>query len=404
MSGKTLKVIRAETLITGRGDPPIHEAVIVIENGRIRAVGPASEISITKKAIEFDAAGKTVLPGLIDAHVHLALGSSEDSSWEKMKDDPESLCFYAAGNAQRALVKGVTTLGDCGGVGLICIKLREAIKAGVLTGPRLRVSGTPITTTAGHLYFIGMHADNADELRKSIRWLVEKGADFIKIMATGGYMTPISNRRRAQYSESELRIAVKDAHRLERRVVVHVNGTEGIRNAVRAGVDVLVHCNWLGMKNNETIEYDESIARLAAKKGIYADLGPIGGFTREDSRWNLGCRMRENGVKVYLSSDGIGRQACRFPSDLRSLIENTDIDPLDAITMSTRIPAEAMGLHRDLGTIEPEKIADLIIVDGNPVEDPSSFERVHMVFLRGEPVVFKGRLCVKTDLKTSLLS
>jgi len=394
MSNGTLKVIRAETLINGRGDPPIRDAVIVIEGKRIKSVGYANEFSTTEKIIEFDATGKTVLPGLIDAHVHLAFGSPEDPDWERLRDDPESLCFYAAGNAQKALVKGVTTMGDCGGVDLVTLKLREAIKAGIITGPRLRVSGTPVTTTSGHLYYIGLRADNVNEIRKSIRWLVENGVDFIKIMATGGYMTPISNRRRAQYSESGLRAAVEDAHRLRRRVVVHVNGTEGIRNAVKAGVDVLAHCNWFGIEDG-TIEYDESIARLAAKKGIYADLGPISELTKDETRWNLGCKMKKLGVKVYLSSDGIGREACRFPSDLRSFIENAEIDPLDAIKMSTSIPAEAMGLNRDLGTIEPNKIADLIVIDGDPLKDPSALERVHMVFLQGEPIVFEGKLRIK---------
>jgi len=212
-------------------------------------------------------------------------------------------------------------------------------------------------------------------------------------MATGGAMTPISNRRRAQYDEAELTAAVEDAHRLNRRVVVHVNGTEGIRNAVKAGVDVLAHCNWMG-KEEDSIEYDGSVAQSAAEKGIYADLGPIAGFTEEDSRWNLGCKMKNLGVNVYLSSDGIGRQAARLPADVKSLVENTDINPLEAIKMATKIPAEAMGLGDKLGTIEPGKAADLLIVDGNPADDIAALQRVDTVILNGEVVALKGNLRV----------
>ena len=387
------KVIRAGHLIDGTGQRPLHDAVVVIENGKIREVGSAENVSFPEKCIEIDASDRTVMPGLIDAHVHLALGASDDPVWNKVKGDLGSLCFYAAGNAQKALVSGITTLGDCGSVGSITIRLREAVKAKILAGPRLVVSGTPITTTSGHLYWIGVHADNADELRKSVRGLVEKGVDFIKIMATGGAMTPISNRRRAQYSEAELTAAVEDAHRLKRRVVVHVNGTEGIRNSVMAGVDVLAHCNWMG-KEEDSIEYDESVAELAADKGIYADLGPIGGFTEQDSRWSLGCKMKNLGVNVYLSSDGIGRQAARFPADVKLLVENTNITPLEAIKMATKIPAEAMGLGDKIGTIEPGKAADMLIVDGNPADDMAALQRVDTVILNGEVMALEGNLRV----------
>jgi len=387
------KVIRAGCLIDGTGQRPLHDAVVVIEDGKIKKVGPAEKVSFPEKCIEIDASDRTVMPGLIDAHVHLALGASDDPIWNKVKGDLELLCLYAAGNAQRALASGITTLGDCGGVGSVTIRLREAVKARILAGPRLVVSGKPITTTSGHLYWIGVHADNADELRKSIRQLVEKGVDFIKIMATGGAMTPISNRRRAQYSEAELTAAVEDAHRLKRRVVVHVNGTEGIRNSVKAGVDVLAHCNWMG-KEEDSMEYDESVAKLAADKRIYADLGPIGGFTEQDSRWSLGCKMKNLGVNVYLSSDGIGRQAARFPADVKSLVENTNITPLEAIKMATKIPAEAMGLGERVGTIEPGKAADMLIVDGNPVDDMAALLKVDTVLLNGEVMALKGNLRV----------
>ena len=408
-----IKIIRGGYLIDGTGLKPQDDAVVVIENGKIKAAGSAKDVTLPKEhahVLEINASDKTIMPGLVDGHVHLALGSLNDPIWNEIKKVPELIFSYAAGNAQKALAKGITTMQDCGGIDLTTLWLREAIRKKFLVGPKLVVAGAPITTTSGHLYFVGIRADNADELRKSIRWLVENGVDFIKIMATGGSMTPISNRRRAQYSISELTIAVEEAHRLKKRVVAHLNGTEGIKNAVKAGVDVLVHCNWLG--EDEGIEYDESIARLAASKGLYLDVGPIAGVTKpqvnyarkgselkESSRWDLALLMKSQGVKVYLSSDGIGNDASRFVTDLKSFVESGNIEPLEAITMATKIPAEAMGLANKIGTIEPGKDADIIIVDGNPVEDIAALERVDMVLLNGEIVAVKGRIHVNAPMR-----
>ena len=401
-----IKIVRGGLLIDGTGQAPLEDAVVVIEDDNIKTVGSAENVKYPEGAIEIDASDKTIMPGFVDAHVHLALGGLGDPFWKRMTEDPESSCFYAAGNAQRALAKGVTTLQDCGGLGLVTLKLREAIKEKLLVGPKLLVAGSAITTTSGHLYFTGIRADNADELRKSIRYLVEKGVDFIKIMATGGGMTPVANRRRAQYSLAELTAAVDDAHRLRKRVIVHVNGTEGIRNAVKAGVDVLAHCNWMGEEEN-TVEYDESIVKLAVGRRIYLDIAPISGVTtpqitgplseselEKSSRWHMGLQMKSLGVRMYLASDNIGKDVGRFPADLKWLVENTEINPIEAITMATRVPAEAMGLGNSVGTIEPGKSGDMIVVDGNPVHDAAAFEKVDMVLLNGELVAIKGRISV----------
>jgi imidazolonepropionase-like amidohydrolase len=392
-------IIRGDLLIDGNGEVT-ENPTILVKDGIIEQVITGKE-SITgfKDEFEIVASGKTIMPGLIDAHVHLAFGKPDEPYWNMVKDNRELLILLAAKNAQKGLLKGVTTMGDCGGVRRVTLNLRKAIDSGVLSGPRLIVSGTPITTSAGHLHNIGIKADNKTELRKAIRMLVEERVDFIKIMATGGYMTPISNRRRAQYSEDELTEAVKDAHRLKKRVVVHVNGAEGVINSVNAGVDVLVHCNWLG-EEEDTIEFDESIAKLAAKKGIYVDIGPIEGFgiqgsTEQNSRWEIGCKMKELGSKVYLSSDGIGVEADKFPSDLIKLVKNTNLPPLEAIKMSTKIPAEALGINNYVGTLEPGKKADIIIIDGNPAENIDEIKKVDTVIKNGEIVASETKLSIQ---------
>jgi imidazolonepropionase-like amidohydrolase len=390
-------IVKGDLLIDGNGQV-MEKPIILIKDGIIEDISSEKKSNLSKKEFEVVASGKTIMPGLIDAHVHLAFGKPDESCWNMVKDNRELLTLLAARNAQKGLVKGITTLGDCGGVRKVTLNLKRAVDSGILTGPRLIVSGTPITTSAGHLHNIGIKADNATELRKSIRMLVEEGVDFIKIMATGGYMTPISNRRRAQYSEDELSEAVKDAHRLKKRVVVHVNGAEGIRNAVNAGVDVLVHCNWLG-EEEETIEFDESIAKLAVKKGMYVDIGPIEGFgiqgsVDQNSRWEIGCKMKELGSKVYLSSDGIGVEADKFPSDLIKLVKNTNLTPLEAITMATKIPAEALGINKFVGTLEPGKRADIIIIDGNPAENIDELKKVDTVLKNGKIVVSETKLSI----------
>ncbi|MHA2394394.1 MAG: amidohydrolase family protein [Promethearchaeota archaeon] len=391
-------IVKGDLLIDGNGEVK-ENPTILVKDGIIEEISSEKESNLSKKEYEVVASGKTIMPGLIDAHVHLAFGKPDEPCWNMVKDNRELLTLLAARNAQKGLLKGITTIGDCGGVRKVTLNLKRAIDTGILTGPRLIVSGTPITTSAGHLHNIGIKADNKTELRKAIRTLVEDGVNFIKIMATGGYMTPISNRRRAQYSEDELREAVKDAHRLKKRVVVHVNGSEGIINSVNAGVDVLVHCNWLG-EEEETIEFDESIAKIAVKKGIYVDIGPIEGFgipgsIDQNSRWEIGCKMKELGSKVYLSSDGIGVEADKFPSDLIKLVRNTNLTPLEAITMATKIPAEALGINKYVGTLEPGKKADIIIIDGNPAENIDQLKKVDTVLKNGKIVVSETKLSIQ---------
>ena len=165
----------------------------------------------------------------------------------------------------------MTTVRDCGSRGTFLGALRDGIAAGLLPGPRLLVCGPPLTSTAGHLWVCGGEVDTAEGARALVRRLVKEGADFIKVMATGGRMTPGTNVGRAQFSVAELRAIVEDAHRLGRRVAAHCLGTEGIANAVEAGVDTVEHCDWLDA-GGEAVAFDEGVARRMAERGIYRNM------------------------------------------------------------------------------------------------------------------------------------
>ncbi|RJQ53080.1 MAG: amidohydrolase family protein, partial [Desulfobacteraceae bacterium] len=198
------KIIKAKYLIDGTGAKPVENPVILIEDGAILRITTESEAASLKDAEVIDASDRTVLPGLIDGHVHTGWGTELKPGWNGVKDDPEKLLLWGVRSAQSLLLDGITTARDCGGPGSVPFRIRDGIQAGLIAGPRLLIAGSVLTTTAGHCHFFGIESNTADALRAGVRQLVQRGVDFIKIMASGGMLTPMSNRRRAQYSVQEL--------------------------------------------------------------------------------------------------------------------------------------------------------------------------------------------------------
>ena len=188
----------------------------------------------------------TVLPGLIDCHVHLVFSHTPDPVADLVAEDDQQLLLRTAAGARQALGGGITTVRDLGGRGGVTFRVRDAINAGLLDGPRILAAGSPITITGGHCHFLGLEADGEAAVRTAARRMVKSGANCLKIMATGGRMTPISNVGVAQYSVAEIKAAVDEAHRSRITIAAHAIGTAGIRNAVEAGVNTIEHCSWLG--------------------------------------------------------------------------------------------------------------------------------------------------------------
>lgn len=403
----TRRIFTAKLLIDGTGSPPLHDPYVVVEDGIIEDIGSGrppeplvQDAELTEMPIT------TIVPGIIDSHVHLAGGRSVPRTEEPEKD-AVCLAMLAARNARIALAAGVTTVVDCGSRFGVAIFARDVIAQADIPGARIWAAGPYLTTTCGHGYRRSSPSfglDTAGELRKAVRQVVWDGADFVKIMASGGSGTPIANRRRAQYSAEELRIAVEDAHRLNKRVHCHVNAAEAMRNCIEAGVDVLEHCNWLGVEDG-TIDYDEDAARLAGKKGLFAGINcpaPFTLLTAHDgsaqdwgsmTRWDLARQMQEAGVRVSINTDAGGEGLDMLPRYMSQMVEEERATAMEVIEMTTRIPAEAIGLGGRLGSLEKGKLADMIFVAENPLDNMSTLASPMLVVKEGE-VVAKDRKIV----------
>ena len=407
-------VLRASRLIDGTGATPMDDPLLVIENGRIEAICRGElPPPLVANAVFVDLPGKTLLPGLIDSHVHLVFDAGPDHASVTRRlaeQDDQSVLLRALRNAQALLRSGITTARDCGDRGWVTLKVRQAIDEGLFVGPRLLCCGPPITTTAGHLHFCGNEADSEDAVRRAVRTAVKHGADFIKVMATGGIMTPGSNPRLPQFSLPEVKAITSESHRLGRRVAAHVLGYESILPCLEAGVDTFEHCNWMAPEAKDGFQFQPQLAREMARRGvtwghtvvgIYRDLLPDANAPEEVQKQQV-QRLREEmdrfrralaaGVRMMLSSDaGVqGTPFERFVDGLEVAVVGMGVAPLAAIEACTRIPAEALGLAHEIGTLVPGRRADILVVDGDPSTDIGVLRRVAQV-LRDGRVVHQNR-------------
>jgi imidazolonepropionase-like amidohydrolase len=409
-----LTVIEAGRLVDGTGAEPIESARIVIEGERIREVGPASQVGLPNgDADRIDFSEYTIVPGLLDGHVHLVFSALPTTLPDILSDDNPRILLRAVHNAQLALRVGVTTVRDCGGRDLMPLKLRDAIAAGVLPGPRILAAGPAITVTGGHCYFFNGEVDSADGLRKLARKLAKDGVDFFKIMATGGRMTPNTNVTAAQFTREELAALVSEAKRLNRKTTAHGHGTAGIRNAVAAGIDCIEHCTWVSEEDDTVVDYDPSVADQMAKQGTYlsptispsraANASTTDAHLSETRRRTMHMRplireaqrdMLARGVKIIGSTDaGVANVPLdSMPGELESAVEELGLTPMQAIVAATYTGSQAFGRSDDFGSLQVGRRADFLVVDGDPTRNISDIRKLRWVFKDGVAEVENGRL------------
>ena len=414
-----MQIIRAARLIDGRRAEPLLDHALFIEDGQIHDLKPwRNELSTTQV---IDLGNATLLPGFIETHAHLVLdpGMHDRSNWHPSN---ETLLLLDVGNAQSALRAGVTTICDAGGPNPILFALRDAIRDGTVIGPRLLASGYPITTARGHgmpdeytdkqpasdkpattprKTVLGLVATTAEEVRQAVRAQVEAGADFIKTMATGGGGKPVS-----QYGFAELHAAVTESRNLGKRIIAHCHGTAGIRDAVEAGVTRVEHCSFL--EEGDSI-FHADIAAKIVEKGIYVcptntvDYRNWQRFQEPKDTERLAPRKQivptwralyEHGVQFVAGSDA-GTSHVFFDDYaliMELMVKELGMTPMQAILSGTRIAAEAIGLEKEIGTLETGKCADLVAVEGNPLNDITALRQIRLVMSSGKSfgVLFKN--------------
>jgi imidazolonepropionase-like amidohydrolase len=405
-------VVRASHLIDGLNPQRVDDGVVVVNDGVIVAAGAAHSVTIPtgSDVTTYDFPGCTVLPGLIDSHTHLVFSASDQALEDAINDSDETLLLRGIANAQAELRCGVTTVRDCGGRGFLTLAVRDGIKRGIVVGPRILAASMPITTTGGHLNFCGLEADGVPELIKTTRRLCKAGVDFIKVMATGGGMTPGTNSRAPQYSVEELSAIVGEARRMgNRHVAAHCHATQGIRNAVEAGIRTIEHCSWLHPEDG--LEYDPRTVERMVEKGTYVtltmgseraaikpddQLAPwqIQGKHHYGEHFDLLRRTVQGGARYIAASDaGVSRTFFgEYPLTLEVMVTKLDIAPMDVLRATTGNAAVALGVSNAIGALSPGRRGDVLVVDGDPLSDIRAMRSVRAVYRDGTQLVNSGSL------------
>ena len=411
--GSGVVVLRAARLIDGTGAPPISNAVVVVTDEKITAVGTSGTVKTPEGAKVIDLGDATLLPGLIDAHTHLigrVLGDPE-SETAAFKDYDSFGAILGVLHARDTLLAGFTTVRNVGASGAFDdMALRKAINEGWTIGPRIQTAGHALGITGGHCDANGLRpgmlersiadgiADGPDQIRAAVRYQVKFGADVIKTCATGGVLSEGDAVGATQYSYEELKALVDEASKLERKVAAHAHGTEGIKLAVRAGVASIEHGSFL----------DEEGARLMAQKGTYlvptlmaaegveraARSGVLKGLRAEKALAAAAAARR--GIKLAVANKvpiALGTDAGVIPHGTNArefslLVDWGGLSPMDALVAGTLNGARLLGWDKNLGSLAPGKWADIVAVSGDPLKDIHNMEKPLFVMKNG--IIFKN--------------
>jgi imidazolonepropionase-like amidohydrolase len=395
--------IHAGHVLEVKSGKMLSDQMLVIEDGKIVSINSAAGTKVASDTVRIDLPNATLLPGFIDAHTHLTMDPK--FGYETLALSTSRQALIGARNARLTLLAGFTTVRNVGAKDFSDVALRDAINAGDVPGPRMLVSGPPLSITGGHcdnnMLPFEYHASNdgvADGLaavQHKVRENIKYGADLIKVCATGGVLSLGDNPQHSQYTLEEMKAIVADAHRLGRKVAAHAHGAEGIRWAAEAGVDSVEHGSYIddagiaAMKEHGTYLVPTLYLGdwMIDNAGLTHLPPPLLAKAREvipAARKNI-ARALVAGVKVALGTD-----AAVYPHGLNAhefeVMARLGLTPLQSIQAGTLNAADLLGWSGKVGTLEPGAWADIVAVDGDPLKDITTLARVKFVMKGGEVV------------------
>ena len=405
-------IIQADKLIDGLGGLPQTDMALVVEGGVISSVLPAAQLeNLMDSSHVLRFPGATLLPGLIDCHTHTNMAGRGRSGEEASSDGDDLMLLRSARNARIALRSGVTTMCDNGAWHNTGLSLKRGIEEGEVEGPTLMACGRPVTVTGGHLWYMGGEADGVDGVRTATRGLIKEGADFIKVIATGG-STLTSYPYRPAFGVDELKAIGAEAHNQGRFVGAHCRSNQGMRNVLEAGFEVIYHAFF--MDEEAEASYDADIVERIVEQGVWVnptmhigrsgiwaleakrDAGSLtseeeeklaAGYEHRKARVEQVGRMVDAGVRLIAGSDcGWGNYPFgQLAYEIDCMVDG-GLSPMQGIQSATSRAAQSLGIGDRVGELAPGKRADLLVVEGDPSVDILDLMKVRSVFKGGERV------------------
>ena len=407
--------IQAGRLIVDAAQPARGASTVIVENGRISRI--ESGFTTPAGATVVDERSRTVMPGMTDVHVHLTGTSGEP--WYSDFTQKKSVPYKTTVGLTHALEMargGFTTVRDLGGDTTGVIAVRDAVAEGRFPGPRIQVSGDPLSIIGGHAdpatalppelaaavneaHLTAGVCTGAQQCQEAVRKLAAAGVDVIKIMATGGVLDPGAMGLEQHFTNEEMKAIADMAHSLHLKVAAHAHGARGIENAANAGIDSIEHGTFLDAAGAKAMKAHGTYysATLMAFSGVQGIMG-TGKLTPEMEAkasqtfavWGKGLNLAyRTGVKIALGTDSAVAPHNQANKELELMVTKGGMSPRDALIAATKGGPDLLGISNETGTLDPGKSADLIAVDGDPLTDPAAVQRVGYVMVRGQPIPMK---------------
>ncbi|MEP6493978.1 MAG: amidohydrolase family protein [bacterium] len=411
--GSGTVVLRAARVIDGTGAAPILDGVVVVTDDKIVAVGKQGSVTVPAGARTVDLGNSTILPGFIDAHTHIIGRELKDpqANDAAVRDYESTGAIIGVANAQKTLLAGFTTIRNVGAPNFDDMALRQAVGEGFVIGPRMQNAGHALGITGGHCDENGFRpglmdggikdgiADGPDQVRAAVRYQAKYGADVIKTCATGGVLSEGDAVGVPQYTYEELKAMVDEATKLERKVAAHAHGTEGIKIAVRAGVASIEHGSFLDEEGAKmmvqhgtylvpTLSAGEAVVN-AVKTGTLKGLRAEKGMAAAAAARNAVKIAVRNGVPIALGTDAAVGSHGTNGHEFTLMVEWGGMTPMQSIVAGTTSAAKLLGWDNRIGSLSAGKLADIVAVPGDPLQDIHVMEKPSFVMKNG--FVYKGQ-------------